>query len=77
MERQRFEEARHMKELAQLEKRRQAEASFQAWLDSHKAILRAGSPCTYCISNGTLLSKLLWDEVDSGLSPTPTGTFMM
>ncbi|VDM33343.1 unnamed protein product [Hydatigera taeniaeformis] len=59
-ERRRCEKERYMRGLAQQEKRRQAEASFQVWLRSHKVSATSvsrRSPHTYCISDGMLVSK--------------------
>eukprot|EP00108_Taenia_solium_P006047 TsM_001157900 transcript=TsM_001157900 gene=TsM_001157900 len=58
MENRRCEEERYLRGLTQQEKRRQAEASFQAWLRSHKVSATAvnrRSPHTYCISDGMLV----------------------
>ncbi|KAL5109801.1 Coiled-coil domain-containing protein 34 [Taenia crassiceps] len=54
----RREEESYLRGLTQQEKRRQAEAAFQAWLHSHKVSSTAvdrRSPYTYCISDGMLV----------------------
>ncbi|KAM7537776.1 hypothetical protein Aperf_G00000069628 [Anoplocephala perfoliata] len=56
-ERKRCEVERRSRELAEQEKRQQAEASFQAWLCSNKSnFTRNRSPYTYCISDGVLIT---------------------
>ncbi|CDS42387.1 coiled coil domain containing protein 34 [Echinococcus multilocularis] len=57
-ESRRYEEERYVRELAFQEKRRQADASFQAWLRSHKVSATAAnrrSPHSYCIADGMLI----------------------
>ncbi|VDK40456.1 unnamed protein product [Taenia asiatica] len=74
MENRRCEEERYLRGLTQQEKRRQAEASFQAWLRSHKVsatTVNRRSPHTYCISDGMLVS--LREPFPEPMRVTPPG----
>lgn len=54
------ETERRSRELAEMEKRKRVEESFQAWLRAKKATLtRRQTPYTKCISGGVVISKFL------------------
>ncbi|VDL61504.1 unnamed protein product [Hymenolepis diminuta] len=56
VEQQRRETERRSRELAELEKRKRVEESFQAWLRAKKANLtRRQTPYTKCISGGVVI----------------------